>query len=132
MKVLSIRQPYAWLIAIGCKTIENRTWNRKFRGRFLIHASQARPEMLDGRQYKAMKAFCQERGITVPDFKDLPTSAIIGSVELADIRYHEFYDNPFAEENQYHWFLKGARLLEEPIRNVKGKLFLWDYPFAGE
>lgn len=36
MKVLSIRQPYAWLIAIGCKTIENRTWNRKFRGRFLI------------------------------------------------------------------------------------------------
>ena len=24
MKVLSIRQPYAWLIAIGCKTIENR------------------------------------------------------------------------------------------------------------
>lgn len=82
MKVLSIRQPYAWLIAIGCKTIENRTWNRKFRGRFLIHASQAKPEKLDGWQESAMKKYCQEHGIVIPDFKDLPTSAIIGSVEL--------------------------------------------------
>ena len=65
MKVLSIRQPYAWLIAIGCKTIENRTWNRKIRGRFLIHASQAKPEKLDGWQESAMKKYCQEHGIVI-------------------------------------------------------------------
>lgn len=38
MKVLSIRQPWAWLIANGLKDIENRTWKTHFRGEFLIHA----------------------------------------------------------------------------------------------
>ena len=129
MKVLAIRQPYAWLIAIGCKTIENRTWKRKFRGRFLIHASQAKPEKLDGWQESAMKKYCQEHGIVIPDFKDLPTSSIIGSVELDDIQFHEAYPDAFAEDFQYHWFLKNAKLFDEPIRNVKGKLFLWDYEY---
>lgn len=40
MKVLSIRQPWAWLIMTGLKDIENRTWNTDFRGRFAIHASK--------------------------------------------------------------------------------------------
>ncbi len=39
MKCLSIRQPYAELILQHRKTIELRTWNTKFRGAFLIHAS---------------------------------------------------------------------------------------------
>ena len=39
MKALSIRQPWAWLIARGVKTVENRTWATNFRGRFYIHAS---------------------------------------------------------------------------------------------
>jgi hypothetical protein len=37
--VLSIRQPWAWLIANDLKNIENRSWPTKVRGRFLIHAS---------------------------------------------------------------------------------------------
>jgi hypothetical protein len=40
MKALSIRQPWAWLIVNGYKDIENRTWNTKFRGLVLIHASK--------------------------------------------------------------------------------------------
>ena len=76
-----------------------------------------------------MKKYCQEHGIVIPDFKDLPTSAIIGSVELDDIQYHEAYPDAFAEDFQYHWFLKNAKLFDEPIRNVKGKLFLWDYEY---
>lgn len=39
MKALSIRQPWAWLIANGIKDIENRDWPTKFRGPVLIHAS---------------------------------------------------------------------------------------------
>ncbi|MFH1486692.1 MAG: ASCH domain-containing protein [Chloroflexota bacterium] len=38
MKALSIRQPWAWLIANGYKDVENRTWPTKFRGRVYIHA----------------------------------------------------------------------------------------------
>lgn len=40
MKALSIRQPWAWLIVNGHKPIENRTWNTKLRGEFLIHAGK--------------------------------------------------------------------------------------------
>lgn len=36
--ILSIRQPWAWLICEGYKDIENRTWTTHFRGEFLIHA----------------------------------------------------------------------------------------------
>ena len=43
MKALSIRQPWAWLIVNGYKDIENRSWNTKFRGPVLIHASSRRP-----------------------------------------------------------------------------------------
>jgi len=39
MKTLSIRQPFASLICRGIKTIENRSWDTKYRGKLLIHAS---------------------------------------------------------------------------------------------
>lgn len=40
MKCISLKQPYAELLAIGKKTIETRGWSTKFRGIFLIHASK--------------------------------------------------------------------------------------------
>jgi hypothetical protein len=43
MKALSIRQPWAWLIVNGHKGIENRSWNTKYRGPVLIHASARKP-----------------------------------------------------------------------------------------
>ena len=39
MKTLSIRQPFASLVCRGIKTIENRSWDTKYRGKLLIHAS---------------------------------------------------------------------------------------------
>ena len=39
-KCLSLKQPYADLVVSGKKTIELRTWNTKFRGEFLVHASK--------------------------------------------------------------------------------------------
>ena len=40
MKCLSLKQPFADLLAHGEKTIELRKWNTSFRGEFLIHASK--------------------------------------------------------------------------------------------
>ena len=40
MRVLSLRQPYACLVVHFQKLIENRTWNTRFRGEFLIHAAK--------------------------------------------------------------------------------------------
>lgn len=38
MKALTIRQPWASLIAAGVKTIETRSWSTKYRGPLAIHA----------------------------------------------------------------------------------------------
>lgn len=47
MKAISIRQPWAWLIVNGYKDIENRTWDTKYRGPVLIHASSRRPTVAE-------------------------------------------------------------------------------------
>ena len=38
--VLSVRQPWAWLLVNGYKDIENRNWATEFRGRCFIHAGK--------------------------------------------------------------------------------------------
>ncbi len=37
---LSLRQPWAWAVIRAGKDVENRTWQRAFRGPLLVHASQ--------------------------------------------------------------------------------------------
>lgn len=39
-KVLSLKQPYAWLIANGYLLVDDRTWGTQYRGPLLIHASK--------------------------------------------------------------------------------------------
>jgi len=39
INLLSVRQPHATLICSALKTVENRAWNTKFRGKIYIHAS---------------------------------------------------------------------------------------------
>ena len=40
MKCLSLKQPFADLLALGEKIIELRKWNTKYRGKILVHASK--------------------------------------------------------------------------------------------
>jgi hypothetical protein len=40
LKILSIRQPWAYLIAEGSKNIENRVWSTRYRGLFLNDAGK--------------------------------------------------------------------------------------------
>jgi hypothetical protein len=39
LKTLSIRNPWAYLVAYGVKDVENRSWKTDYRGDFLIHCS---------------------------------------------------------------------------------------------
>ena len=41
MKAISVKQPWANLIAAGRKTIETRTWTTKYRGQLLIVSSHS-------------------------------------------------------------------------------------------
>ena len=47
MKVLSITQPYATLVASGIKTIENRSWNTTYRDKILIHSTDWSIDLFD-------------------------------------------------------------------------------------
>lgn len=83
MKVLSIKQPWAWAILYGGKDVENRTWSTKFRGRFLIHASKSFDQV--GWQWIAENE--NRLGLRLPSRQsDFITGAIIGSVNLFDCR----------------------------------------------
>ncbi|HEX2406122.1 MAG TPA: ASCH domain-containing protein [Nitrososphaeraceae archaeon] len=72
MKCLSLKQPFADLLALGEKTIELRKWNTKFRGKFLVHASKN----ID------IEA-CERLDI---DIDKLTKGAIIGSAFLYDVK----------------------------------------------
>lgn len=72
MKALSVRQPFVELILKKRKTVETRTWNTKFRGVFLIHASKT----ID-------KKACNRFNI---DPKTLVTGAIVGKACLVSTK----------------------------------------------
>lgn len=82
LPVLSIRQPWAWLILHARKDIENRVWYTRQRGRFLIHAAKGCTRA----EYEAACEFSRLAGFRgeIPDLKQIERGGIVGSVELVD------------------------------------------------
>ena len=70
MKAITIKQPYATLIAEGLKEYEFRTWKTKYRGEILIHAGK-------GVDKEAMKRFAHLN-------LEYPSGCIIAKATLAD------------------------------------------------
>ena len=77
MKILSIRQPYAWLIVRGIKPIENRTWTTRYRGPVLIHASCQWARM-------PIEEIELVFGISIPR-DPLHRGGVIGMADLVDV-----------------------------------------------
>lgn len=151
MKALSIKQPWASLIAHGIKDIENRTWKTNFRGRIYIHASgiRVKSELLDN--YISTEMFIdvqkkiRSKGIeerTADYLSKEPISAIIGEVDIVDCVIN--HPSIWAEKSKetliepdvsvvmksdaiYNWVLANPVLYEKPILEVKGKLSFWEY-----
>ncbi|MFP4119279.1 MAG: ASCH domain-containing protein [Candidatus Woesearchaeota archaeon] len=120
MKVLSLKQPYAELILSGKKTIEIRSWNTKFRGWFLIHASKT-PDK------NAMKSH---------GYEQLPVGVIVGKAELVGVK--EYADqNEFEKDAGKHLatidYGRFGFLLDNPKRlppvEAKGKLGFWEFEY---
>lgn len=124
MKTLSIKQPWASLIVLGIKDVENRSWSTDFRGKVYIHASKVPVKGLwnNLNREQVHEAIKSNK---IDNYTVLPYGAIIGTVEIADIVKN--YDSIWAEKNQYNWVLKNPVLFDKPIENVKGKMLLWDY-----
>ncbi|OPC36171.1 ASCH domain-containing protein [Elizabethkingia miricola] len=138
-KALSIKQPWASLIAEGIKDIENRTWKTNFRGRIFIHASTPRKfdiALTDDQTRLALPIL--EKAFS----RNLPFGAIIGEVDIVDCVINhpsiwaEKSEGVFVGHTFYHkegikpiwnWVLANPVMYDEPILNVKGKLSFWDY-----
>jgi hypothetical protein len=149
MKTLSIKQPWAHLIASGIKNIENRTWQTKYRGRIYIHASQ-KPSFNNltlNLSHDQIDEIVMSKLYFPWDARSESYSkgAIIGEVDIVDcVQNHEsvwaeksyfpanFNSLPFGEEDEkptiiWNWVLANPVLYDQPILNVKGALSLWDY-----
>lgn len=144
MKTLSVKQPWSFLLCIGMKPIENRTWKlpEKYKGeRVLIHSS-AKPagkitDLLNEKQQAALwwHLLCNRKYDRREE--DLDCGAIIGSVRFTDCVVN--HDSIWAEKTPiakmyeerskkiYNWVAKDAVLFKRPILGVKGKLGFWDY-----
>ncbi|MFZ4780508.1 MAG: hypothetical protein ACOYM3_34580 [Terrimicrobiaceae bacterium] len=119
MKALSIKQPWVHAILHEGKDIENRTWQRSFRGWIAIHAS-GKP-----RQNAEFPG-----GIPVPDLKTLDYSAICGLARVVDIvtkSRSKWLDRPADGSVNYGWVLAEVTALKTPIP-CKGTLCLWEVP----
>jgi hypothetical protein len=119
MKCLSLKQPYADLLAFGEKTIELRKWNTRFRGEFLIHASKN----ID------IQA-CERLDI---DIDKLTIGAIIGSAFLYDFKEYSNQEE-FNKDKQKHFsivtkYLDGYKY-GFLIRNAR--LFKKSIPYRGK
>jgi len=86
--VLTIRQPWAWLIIHAGKDIENRSWPTRLRGRILVHAAKGctQQEYLDAAEF-ALTAVSDEyrgKGLVIPPWRTIERGGIIGSTEIVD------------------------------------------------
>ena len=126
MKVLTIKQPWASLIAEGYKEYEFRTWNTKYRGEILIHAGL-------GIDKEAIEKFKDYNLV-------YPSGCIIAKAKLTDSIYvdDEFVKhvgpiNPLVYQtiiNKKDWEGYGFKLENvvkiNPIP-IKGQLGLWNF-----
>ena len=142
MKAITIKQPWASLIAFGEKYNETRSWRTKYRGEIFIHAGKQVDK--EAFNMECIKDTLNKHGIY--KVEDLPTGCIIAKCKLTDVRqvlsenYHEgvisFTDLSelkgkeiaFGDysKGRYAWKLEDIIQLKEPIP-CKGQLSIWNY-----
>lgn len=110
MKALSIKQPWAWLIANGYKDIENRSWPTKYRGQFLIHAGM---KFDDGFDYEWAEDIIKVKIPLSPR-----RGAIIGQAEIVDCVQQS--DSPWFF-GEYGFIIRNGKQFFNP-KPCKGKL----------
>ena len=112
MKALSIRQPWATLIALGVKTIENRDTLKNFRGDFLIHASK----QFDEEGYE----WCQQQFIGMLPPESFQCGGIVGKAEIYDCVTES---DSIWFRGKYGFLIRHAQ--ELPFTSCAGKLGFW-------
>lgn len=127
MKVLTIKQPFASLIAEGYKEYEFRTWKTKYRGPLLIHACL-------GVDKEAMKRY-EKLNLNYPKGKIIAKVNLTDCLEvdnnlkrkLKEKNYLVYQGAINSNKKEYALKLENVEKIEEI--SIKGKLSFWDYDY---
>lgn len=120
MKCLSVKQPWAYLLAVGIKDVENRSWATSHRGWIAIHASKS----FDHSAMADFRAAMAEAGQVIPPLAEV-RGAIIAVVRVVDCTTWRPGASEWHEKGYVGWYVEDARILPDPIF-VNGTLGLWD------
>jgi hypothetical protein len=132
MKVISLWQPWASLIAVGGKEYETRSWATRYRGKIAIHAAKTRDHLSLGYQQPFYDVLIDSGWYSEPE--KLPLGAIVAIAELTAIyRADELYPKISEQERafglygdgRFAWRLQNVKPLNLPFQ-VSGKQGLWD------
>jgi len=99
MRILTVRQPWAWAIIAGHKPVENRSWTTDYRGPLAIHAGRT-PAPEGWRELDQL-------GMPHPPFRAVEHGCIIGVVTLTG--HTTSHPSPWAHEGAWHWTLSRPR-----------------------
>jgi hypothetical protein len=106
---LTIRQPYASLIASGVKDVENRSRKIGYRGYLWIHA---------GKQWHSDRFSIEN----TTDEKHYPLGKIVALANLLDVSQDS--SSRWAEPNYWHWEIRPVWVAPSPVPAL-GRLSLW-------
>lgn len=134
VRVLTLRQPWAWAIAHAGKDVENRTWGTSWRGLLGIHAGLALDEhgSHDQRVLAARTALGLDTARHWPAQE--PRGALVAAVQLVGVHLATgaCCDSPWGQRwadgtsrPVHHWELAEVHQLLEPIP-ATGRQGLWD------
>lgn len=139
---LSIRQPWAGLLALGIKPVENRTWSASphyYGKEFLIHAGKQvdRDVVKKGQTIEdaAFELVKQCDGNTA-DFYELihgresvfKTGGLVGRAVLNGCT--QIHPSKWAMPDQIHWLFEKASPV--PFRPLKGQLKIFAVEFGSQ
>lgn len=132
MKVLSVRQPWAWAIIYGGKDIENRNWQTSYRGPLAIHAGKGFDFTMEEMRIGLRGDYGEPITTMLKQFKGNDIrGAIIGVVDLVDCQPSWACDSPWKagdDPDYFCWRLENPRPLAAPVP-CKGQLGLFPAPF---
>lgn len=123
MKVITLKQPWATLVAEGLKKYEFRSWKFNYRGEILIHAGK-------GVDKEAIKKF-EHLNLNYPQSKIIAKVKILDCIELNDeiniqiIEENELVYGHKYDRTGYAWKLEVVEKIEDD-KVISGKQGIWN------
>lgn len=120
MRILTVRQPWAWAIIHGGKDVENRVRNLAgdYRGPVAIHAGLAYDHSADSTVLDEAMHASEASPVTDARPWHAHNGVILGVVDLVDVHSDEGEQascSPWAQRDVHHLVLENPRALTEPI-----------------